>query len=73
VNRGAIQNHDFSPNLPSNPAKPGEAVIVYMTGLGDTDIPVASGQPSPNPAAHALAKVTAHHRRVAGRKFSSLA
>lgn len=58
-NRGAVQNHDFSPNLPTNPAKPGEAVIVYVTGLGDTDVPVASGEPSPQPAANYLAKVTA--------------
>jgi uncharacterized protein (TIGR03437 family) len=58
-NHGAVQNHDFSPNLPTNPAKPGEAVIVYVTGLGDTDVPVASGQPSPEPAANYLAKVTA--------------
>ena len=58
-NRGAIQNKDFSLNLPSNPAKPGDAVIVYATGLGDTDVKVPSGQPSPSPAANYLAKVTA--------------
>jgi uncharacterized protein (TIGR03437 family) len=59
TNRGAIQNQDFKLNLPSNPAKPGEVVIVYVTGLGDTDVKVPSGQPSPSPAANYLAKVTA--------------
>jgi len=59
ANRGAIQNQDFSLNLPSNPAKPGQAVVVYVTGLGGTDVPVASGQPSPVPAANYTAKVTA--------------
>lgn len=59
ANHAAVQNQNFSENLPSNPAKPGEVVMVYVTGLGDTDISVASGQPSPSPAANYLAKVTA--------------
>ena len=58
-NHAAVQNQDFSANLPSNPAKPGEVVMVYVTGLGDTDVSVPSGQPSPSPAANYLATVTA--------------
>ena len=46
---GAIiaQHLDGSLVLESKPAKPGEAVIFYMSGLGLTDNPVDTGQPSP--------------------------
>ena len=39
-----------------HPARPGEVLEMYGTGLGDTDPPVASGQPAPaNPVAKAKA------------------
>jgi uncharacterized protein (TIGR03437 family) len=40
---------DYSLVTPSNPIKPGEAVIVYLTGLGQVVTPVASGVPSTGP------------------------
>ncbi|HVY93684.1 MAG TPA: hypothetical protein VHA14_13075, partial [Bryobacteraceae bacterium] len=37
------------------PAAPGEFIVLYMTGLGATDIPVPTGQPSPaDPPARVL-------------------
>jgi uncharacterized protein (TIGR03437 family) len=37
------------------PAQPGEFIVLYMSGLGATDIPVPSGQPSPtSPLANVL-------------------
>jgi uncharacterized protein (TIGR03437 family) len=40
----AIQHSaDYSPVTPSNPARPGEVIIVYATGLGQVSSPVASG------------------------------
>ena len=39
----------------SSPAAPGEFVVIYSSGLGDTDIPVPSGTASPsNPPANVL-------------------
>ena len=58
--RGVIQNQDFSLNLPSNPAPPGGAIVVYMTGLGETNPVVATGQPAPfDPLARVTAAVSA--------------
>jgi uncharacterized protein (TIGR03437 family) len=34
------------PGLTTHPAKPGDVIIVYATGLGEVDSPVASGQAS---------------------------
>jgi len=37
------------------PAAPGEYIVLYMTGLGATDVPVPTGQASPaNPLARVL-------------------
>jgi len=38
----------------TNPAKPGETVIIYLVGMGATNPPVASGHPAPS---NPLAKV----------------
>jgi uncharacterized protein (TIGR03437 family) len=40
---------DYSLVTASNPIKPGEAVVVYLTGLGQVVTPVASGAPSTGP------------------------
>ena len=46
---GAVvaQHLDGSLILDSSPAKPGEFVVIYSSGLGATDVPVASGSASP--------------------------
>ncbi len=36
-NRAVAQNQDFSVNTPSNPAKVGSVVVVYLTGQGPTN------------------------------------
>jgi uncharacterized protein (TIGR03437 family) len=54
---GAVvaQHLDGTLILDSSPAAPGENVVIYLTGLGATDIPVPSGTPSPsNPLANVL-------------------
>ena len=33
---------------PQNPARPGETILLYLTGLGDVDPPVADGVPVPS-------------------------
>jgi uncharacterized protein (TIGR03437 family) len=49
------QHQDASLVSATSPAVPGEYLTLYMSGLGATDIPVASGQPSPsNPPANVL-------------------
>ena len=45
--QGAILNQDYSRNSPTNPAKKGEAVAVYTTGLGAVSPPVADGALTP--------------------------
>lgn len=58
--RAVAQNQDFSLNVPEAGAAPGQAIIVYVTGLGETDNPVPTGQLTPaSPLARALAEVTA--------------
>jgi len=46
---------DFSPVNSARPAKPGETVIVYLTGMGSTTPAVKSGTPAPG--AEPLARV----------------
>jgi uncharacterized protein (TIGR03437 family) len=49
------QHLDGTLVLDSSPAQPGENVVIYLTGLGATDIAVPSGSPSPsNPLANVL-------------------
>lgn len=45
-NRGAIQNQDFTLNTPTNPAAPSSVLIVYMTGMGELNPPLATGEPA---------------------------
>jgi uncharacterized protein (TIGR03437 family) len=41
----------------TNPAKPGETIVIYLVGLGATDPAVESGHPAPsNPPAKAMVK-----------------
>jgi uncharacterized protein (TIGR03437 family) len=45
---GAILHSDFSVVNSSSPAKQGEVVQIYLTGLGDVNPPVADGAPAPS-------------------------
>jgi uncharacterized protein (TIGR03437 family) len=54
---GAIiaEHADYSLVSTDSPAKPGETILIYLSGLGATDTPVGSGAASPfSPLAHAL-------------------
>jgi len=42
------QHADFNLVDSTRPAKPGETIILYLTGLGATNPAVASGQPAPS-------------------------
>jgi|GEM_PF-1659996 len=58
---GAViaQHADYSLVTEDSPARPGEYLMFYLTGLGATDTPVATGAPSPlSPLAHPLAQLT---------------
>jgi uncharacterized protein (TIGR03437 family) len=44
---GAVTHADGSLVSPSNPANPGETVVVYLTGVGPLDSPQASGEAAP--------------------------
>ncbi len=46
---GSVIAQDSNFNLidAANPAHPGEAIVIYLVGMGATDPPVASGQPAP--------------------------
>ena len=41
------QHPDYSLISADSPAKQGEAITLYLVGMGATDVPVASGVPSP--------------------------
>lgn len=45
----ALNNADGSPNGAAHPASGGDFLVVYMTGQGPVDHPVADGVPTPNP------------------------
>lgn len=45
---GAILNEDLSPNSFENPALPASTIMVYGTGFGMLQLPVADGQPAAN-------------------------
>lgn len=53
----AIVTHgDGSLVTPANPARPGETVVFWSTGLGLTNPPVPTGHPSPGAAGEELAR-----------------
>ena len=54
---GAFTHADGSPVAPQNPARPGEVVILYGTGLGQVSPPVATGT-LPGGESRAVASVT---------------
>jgi uncharacterized protein (TIGR03437 family) len=41
------QNLDLKTNSPDEPAEAGSVVVVYLTGIGATDIPTEAGKPAP--------------------------
>lgn len=47
LGNGAIRHPDFSVVSPANPAKVGETVQIYLTGLGAVEPPVAAGAAAP--------------------------
>lgn len=55
---GAILNQDYTVNSYTNPADPGSIVMVFATGLGQTDPPGADGQ-APDDIRNLKAPVTA--------------
>lgn len=59
-NRAAALNQDSSVNSEASPAASGSVIAAYLTGLGATDNPVASGVAAPsNPLSRVTATVTA--------------
>ena len=44
-----IADNSYSTITPQNPARPGETILVYLTGLGDVNPPVGDGMPAPGP------------------------
>jgi len=61
VNRAVAQNANGSVNAANNPARAGEAITVYLTGIGALDNPVATGSAAagdPLSRAAATARVT---------------
>lgn len=46
LNRAIVQNEDGSLNGPSNPARRGEAIVVYLSGIGEVDPPAVTGAAS---------------------------
>jgi uncharacterized protein (TIGR03437 family) len=73
--QGAILNQDSSPNSAANPADRGSVIQIFATGLGITNPPVPSGQPSPgSPPALVTAAIEA---RIGGQpaavQFAGLA
>jgi uncharacterized protein (TIGR03437 family) len=47
ANRGVVQNQDYSLNGATNAATSGSTIIVYLTGIGATNPPVADGAVAP--------------------------
>ncbi len=58
--QGMVVNREFHVVDSANPAKPGEYLAVFSTGLGEVTPAAAAGQPAPaNPLAQTSAPVTA--------------
>jgi uncharacterized protein (TIGR03437 family) len=52
-NAAIAQHADYTPVSAAAPVKPGETIILYLAGLGATDVAVATGAASPaDPLAH---------------------
>ncbi|MBN8730537.1 MAG: hypothetical protein J0L64_08365 [Acidobacteria bacterium] len=47
VNRAVVQNSNGSVNASNNPARAGEAITIYLTGIGALDNAVATGAAAP--------------------------
>ncbi len=45
--RGAVQNQDFSLNVPDRPARPGEVIVIYVAGMGRMTPVQKTGEPAP--------------------------
>jgi uncharacterized protein (TIGR03437 family) len=61
IGAGTVTHADFRPVTQQNPATPGETVIIFLTGLGALNPPVADGAPGPvNP----LSRVTDENVQV---------
>jgi uncharacterized protein (TIGR03437 family) len=59
VNRAVVQNSNGSVNASNNPARAGEAVTVYLTGIGMLDNAVTTGAAAPgDPLSRAIASAT---------------
>ncbi|MCZ2149962.1 MAG: hypothetical protein LC126_19555 [Bryobacterales bacterium] len=71
----ALHTTDFSVVTPLNPAKPGETLAVFLTGLGSVSPAVADGSPGPaNPTSSAVASMAAYlDGKTANVSFSGLA
>ncbi|MCC6363612.1 MAG: hypothetical protein IT165_08800 [Bryobacterales bacterium] len=71
----ALHTTDFSVVTPLNPAKPGETLAVFLTGLGSVSPAVADGSPGPaNPTSSAVASMAAYlDGKIANVSFSGLA
>lgn len=73
--RAVVQNTDFSLNTPSNPAKVGSTIMVYLTGSGPVSPPVNDGAPAPT---NSLVNITSAYSATIGSapaevKFAGLA
>jgi uncharacterized protein (TIGR03437 family) len=68
--RGAVQNEDFSLNTPVRPAAPGSAIYVYMSGMGELEPPLATGQAAP---AHPFSEVVARVEATIGGEPATVA
>jgi uncharacterized protein (TIGR03437 family) len=44
-----VEDNSYSTVTPQNPARPGETILVYLTGLGDVNPAVPDGVPAPGP------------------------
>jgi uncharacterized protein (TIGR03437 family) len=58
VGPGAILNHDYTVNSPSNPALRGSGIMLFATGAGQTDPPGVDGQIAGNTLPKPLLPVT---------------
>lgn len=55
-----VQDNSYATITPQNPAHPGETILLYLTGLGDVDPPVADGVPAPSsPLSYAVTQPVA--------------